>query len=478
MKKIAIIALIHIAFGLQINATQITIYNDGFATVKENRVLALEKGVQEVRVTGMSRSLEPDSVMLRERGDATFGLGILEQSYVNDPLTERLMLHQFEGDEVRFEETREDGSIKEHRGRVIRSGYVPGRGATEEPIVEVDGGVRFALPGRPVFEGIDAGAFLEPSLVWQMHSAKKGDCEVEVAYITTGMGWEATYSLIAPQEGSDTYDLSGWITLRNETGITYDQAELKLIAGDVQKVRPVQRRDYAVRAMAAYADYEQVMPEQRAFDEFHLYTLPRPVLLRNNEMKQVEFIRAEGVKGNRYYVYNPMIGYRGGRGVNQDPDYGATASKKVGVRIEIENSEENQLGVPLPGGIMRMYRTDEQDGRREFTGEQQLDHLPKNEWIKLAMGHAFDLVGERTRTDFRIDTTAKRLTESFEISLRNRKDTTVEIRVVEPMYRGANWRMKGSSLPYEAVDANTVEFRVKVPADGESLLAYTVEYSW
>ena len=456
---------------------QVTIYNDGFATVKEDRTLSLAEGVSEVRVTDMSRALEPDSVMLRELSPTPFGVKILEQSFINDPLTEGLLLYQMEGQTLRFEEKREDGTVKEHVGKLIRSGYVPG-GGSEQPIVEEDGAVRFSLPGQPVFEGIDPNAFLKPSLVWQIASKKAGECPIEVAYVTAGMSWEATYSLVAPAEGSDEFDLSGWISLNNNTGKTFENTDIKLIAGDVQKVQPQMRRKagWAMYAMAEEKYDEK--PSERAFDEFHLYTLPRPVLLRNNELKQVEFIRSTGVKGNRYYVYNPMVGYRWGGGRNEDPDYGTQADKKVGVRIEISNSETNQLGVPLPKGRLRLYRADSKDGRREFTGENQMDHLPKNELLKLEMGNAFDLVGERKRVDFTVDTTAKKMTESFEIKLRNRKDAPVEIRVIEPLYRCANWKIAVASLPFAKVDANTVEFRAPVPADGETVLTYTVNYWW
>lgn len=457
---------------------QVTIYNDGFATVKEDRTLSLAEGVSEVRVTDMSRALEPDSVMLRELSPTPFGVKILEQSFINDPLTEGLLLYQMEGQTLRFEEKREDGTVKEHVGKLIRSGYVPG-GGSEQPIVEEEGAVRFSLPGQPVFEGIDPDAFLKPSLVWQIASKKAGECPIEVAYVTAGMSWEATYSLVAPAEGSDEFDLSGWISLNNHTGKTFENADIKLIAGDVQKVQPQAVNRPRGRAKYAMADvFEESMPEERAFDEFHLYTLPRPVLLRNNELKQVEFIRATGVKGNRYYVYNPMVGYRWGGGRNEDPDYGTQADKKVGVRIEISNSETNQLGVPLPKGRMRLYRADSKDGRREFTGENQMDHLPKNELLKLEMGNAFDLVGERKRVDFTVDTTAKKMTESFEIKLRNRKDAPVEIRVIEPLYRCANWKIAVASLPFSKFDANTIEFRAPVPADGETVLTYTVNYWW
>ena len=477
MKKLAFLIGWMPLAALAAGGPQVTIYNDGFATVKEDRALTLSEGVSEVRVTDMSRQLEPDSVLLRELSPEPFGAKILEQSFINDPLTEGLLLHQMEGQTLRFEEKREDGTVKEHVGKLIRSGYVPGGGA-EQPIVEEEGAVRFSLPGQPVFEGIDPNAFLKPSLVWQIASKKAGECPIEVAYVTAGMSWEATYNLVMPAEGGDTFDFSGWISLNNNTGKTFENADIKLIAGDVQKVQPQMMRKGRREIAYAEAADEFGMPEERAFDEFHLYTLPRPVLLRNNELKQVEFIRASGVKGNRYYVYNPLVGfgYYGG-GINTDPDYGITAEKKVGVRIEISNSETNQLGVPLPKGRMRLYRTDV-DGRREFTGENQMDHLPKNELLKLDMGSAFDLVGERKRVDFTVDTTAKKMTESFEIKLRNRKTAPVEIRVVEPLVRGANWKISTASLPFAKFDAHTIEFRAPVPADGETVLTYTANYWW
>lgn len=479
MKKLARL-IVWMPFAALAAGPQVTIYNDGFATVKEDRTLSLAEGVSEIRVTDMSRSLEPDSVMVREMGAEPFGMRILEQSFVNDPLTEGLMLYQLEGQRVRFEEKRKDGTLKEHVGTVIRSGYVPG-GGSEQPIVEVDGAVRFSLPGQPVFEGIDPGAFLKPSLVWQLASKKAGECPIEVAYVTAGMSWEATYSLVAPAEGSDEFDFSGWISLRNDTGKTFENADVKLIAGDVQKVQPQPARMARGRMAFAAMDAEFAMPEERAFDEFHLYTLPRPVRLRNGELKQVEFIRASGVKGLRYYTYNPMVGARwgGGRSANLDPDYGTVADRKVGVRIEIENREDNRLGMPLPKGRLRLYRTDSADGRREFTGENQIDHLPKNEKLKLDMGNAFDLVGERKRTDFSVDSTAKQMSESFEIKLRNRKEKdAVEIRVVEPLYRGSNWKIVKSSLEFAKIDSNTIEFRTPVPADGETVVTYTVDYRW
>ncbi|MDR0993528.1 MAG: hypothetical protein LBN38_03035 [Verrucomicrobiota bacterium] len=478
MKRILLLSVCVPLFAFADGGPQITIYNDGFATVKEDRVLSLEEGVSEIRVTDMSGQLEPDSVLLRELGEEPFHVRILEQSYVNDPLTEGLLLHQFEGQNVRFEEVRQDGSIKESVGKVIRSGYIPG-GRNQQPIVEMGDAVRFSLPGRPVFDGIDSDAFLKPSLVWQIESEKEGACPIEVAYITAGMSWEATYSLVAPEEGADEYDFSGWISLQNSTGKDFENAQVKLIAGDVEKIqRESLRAPMNAKFAGAFMSMDQAMPQERSFDEFHLYTLPWEVTVRNNELKQVEFLRSSGVKGLRSYTYNPMVNVRYYDQPNTDPDYGVTADTKVGVRIEISNSETNGLGVALPKGRLRLYRTDEKDGRREFTGENQIDHLAKNEKLKLDMGYAFDLVGARRCVDYQLDTTGKRAVETIEVKLRNRKDVPVEIRVVEPMFRAISWRITNESMDYAKVDAHTIEFRVPVPADGETVVTYTVIYRW
>ena len=240
-------------------------------------------------------------------------------------------------------------------------------------------------------------------------------------------------------------------------------------------MRPRIRNEYVGMSMKAPA--APAMPQERSFDEFHLYTLPRTVTVRDGELKQVEFLRAYGVKGVRKYTYNPAV-HIGFNRSNYDPDYGLTDSKKVGIRIEIANKEENKLGVPLPKGRMRLYRTDDVDGRREFTGENTMDHLAKNETLKLDMGFAFDLVGERKRTDFVANVRQYMIDETFEITLRNHKSVPVEIRVVEPLYRCSSWEIRDATWAYEKINSNTIEFVVPVPADGEKTFRYTVHYWW
>jgi len=472
----------------------VTVYNGNFACVREARELDLQQGENAMRLTDMSGQLEPDSVILRETGGEAFGVEILEQRYVNEPLTQDLMLREMEGKEVRFRVTEKDGSVHEEPGTVIRSGWSPDgftgtrmvyRNGREQlvhgsggPIVKMADGVRFGLPGQPLFDGVDATAFLKPSLEWRLWSDKAGKVPVEVAYLTGGMTWEATYNLIAPEDGGDEFSFSGWVGIRNDSGKDYPDADIKLIAGDVNKVMPALRRE----PMMAYAEAsdsvmrQKAMPEERAFDEFHLYTMPRRSTLKSGELKQIEFLRAEGVKGERKYVYEPLRDWRGRHG-NSDRAAGLNDEKKVAVRIEIRNSETNGIGVPLPKGKMRLYRRDAKDGRSEFTGESAIDHTPKDETVRLDGGYAFDLAAERTQTGFEINLAARRAAERFEIKVRNHKDAAVAVRVVEHLWRWANWEINEESAPHEKTASDRAEWNLEIPAGGETVLAYSVVYT-
>ncbi len=459
----------------------LTVYNGGFACVREARELELMEGENALRLTDMSAQLEPDSVVLRETGTLPFGLDILEQRYVNDPLTQERMLREMEGHEVRFRVTDKDGTHEE-TGTLVRSGwnpsgrYVGGNGIG--PIVKMPDGVRFSLPGQPVFDGVDPAAFLKPSLEWGLRSGRAGKAPVEVSYLTGGLSWEATYNLVAPGDGGDEFALSGWVTIRNDSGKDYPDADLKLIAGDVHKVMPPPNEEF----VAFGGGYEsprlaKAMPQERAFDEFHLYTLPRRTTLKTGELKQIEFLRADGVEGVRQYVYEPLRGWHCRHG-DTGRTSGLNDEKKVGVFIEIRNSETNSLGVPLPAGKMRLYRQDVADGRPEFTGEDAIDHTPKDESIRLAAGYAFDLAAERTQTAFDLHTAAHELTESYEIKVRNHKAVPVAVRLAEHLWRWSNWEITAETAPHEKPASDRAEWLLTVPADGEATLAYTVHYTW
>ena len=493
MKAVAAAALAaSLSLPVRAGDVALTIYNSDFALVKETRTLALQQGVNEARFTNVTSLLEPDSVVLRDRKDPE-GLRILEQNYEGDPLSEASMLRLSEGKTLQFRNVNPaTGAIEIVTGRLIRAGYDGGNGwamrrhggqpfgvaqTPMSPIVELNGKVLFDLPGRPLFEPPGKDAILKPTLLWRLQAAKGGDRDVEVSYLTGGMRWEATYNLVAPEQG-DAFDLVGWITLENESGAEFQNARVKLMAGDVSKVQPAMagmlKRDM-VMAMEAAAP----PVTEKAFDEYHLYTLTSPTTLREREVKQVEFCRAAKLPGKRIYVYDgsmlPAYAYQGGMG--QQPDLGAQSNPKVATMIEFRNSKEAGLGIPLPKGTMKMYRADS-DGSREFIGENTIDHTPTDETVRLTLGNAFDLRGERRQTDFKVDSSRQTATEAFEIKVRNHKKEAVEVRIVEHLFRWSGWKIAVSSVPYEKVDARTIEFRVTIPPDGEKVVTYRVNYSW
>jgi hypothetical protein len=458
----------------------LTIYNQDFAVVRDTVPLDLKSGVNNVRYADATARVEPDSVILRDP-TGKHSLQIWEQNYRNDPVTQELLLSLFEGKTIDFQNFRMKDNTQSRElipGKIIRSGYVPG-GGSEQPIIEVNGKLQFTLPGTPLFPDLGDDTVLKPTLNWLLQSDKPGKFDAEVSYITGGFTWEADYNLVSPEKGN-TVDLIGWVTMNNQSGKTFHDAKIKLMAGDVNKIRPVGvTRLGGMRSKAmnmAMADEAAVT--EKAFDEFHLYSLARPTTLLDREIKQVEFVRAADVKASTIYVYDGAeSGYRFYGGLNNDRGYGTQCNKKVRVMREFVNAETNHLGIALPKGKLRFYRRDA-DGQMEFVGEDQIDHTPRNETIRVTTGNAFDLVGERKQTNFRVDTGDKWLDESFEIKLRNRKQEPVEFRVVEHLYRWSSWDITAKSDDFKKTDAQTIEFRVSVKPDEERTLTYTVHYSW
>jgi hypothetical protein len=486
----------------EVPASALTIYNQNFAVVRERVPLDLKAGVNNVTFAGATMHLEPDSVVLRDPAGKV-ALRVLEQNYRADIISSGLLLSLYEGKEIEF--LVRDQNAKEYivKGKVIRSGYTPNYaamgqygqqfamrqqamansgGGMGQPIIEVDGKLRFSLPGEPQFPALTDDSILKPQLAWQLAADRAAHVDAELSYVTGGMRWEASYNLVAPEKG-DTLDLIGWVTIDNQSGKQFDQAVIKLMAGDVSKLQP-ETDQFAVAGMAKAmrADTTGAVTE-KAFDEFHLYSLPRPTTLRDRETKQVEFLRATGVKAQTLYIYNgAAIGgqYRGwnAEAIRNNRDYGTQSNPKVWVMREFKNSAENGLGQPLPKGRARFYRRDDADGRLEFTGENTIDHTPKNETVRIYTGDAFDVVGERKRTDYVLNSRQDQLEEAFEIRVRNRKTEPVEVRIAERLYRWMNWEIVAKSHDFEKTDAQDVEFRVTVSADGETVVTYRVRYDW
>ena len=496
--------LLSVALPLCAAEPSLTIYTQNFAAVRDTVPLELREGLNAVRFTDTTAHLEPDSVILRDPKGGV-ALRIIEQNYRADPVSEALLLSLNEGKEIEFfvkEPNKPDRIVK---GKVIRSGYIPhsqmamrrygqdyyqnqvaaayGNSGVAQPIIEVEGQLQFSLPGQPRFPALADDTILKPTIAWQLHADKAAKLEAELCYMTGGMGWEASYNAVSPEKG-DALDLTGWVTMDNQSGKTFRDAKVQLIAGDVAKLQAEDGRN-AARLETAYASGMGNPPQvtEKAFDEYHLYTLPLATTLHDRETKQVEFVRAAGIQSQRLYVYDGVNidrnQYRGSRmeNIRADENYGTQSNPKVWVLREFKNSEANHLGIPLPKGRVRFYRRDD-EGRLQFTGENLLDHTPKDELVRLYTGNSFDLTGERRRTNYKQDRSNHWVDESFEIKVRNHKKEAVEIRVVEHLYRWTNWEVREPSNTFLKTDAQTIEFRIPLKPDEERVVTYTVHYAW
>jgi len=478
----------------------LTIYNQNFAVVRQELPLELKSGVNSVRVTDITMHLEPDSVILRDPTGKQF-IQVLEQNYRADPLSESPLLSLFEGKTIDFLAPRENKQ-EIVPGKIIRSGYVPhspiamrqygtqyyqaqmAQGGSEQPIVEVDGKVRFGLPGTPLFPALGNDTVLKPTLQWLLSTPNPGPLRAEFSYVTGGLTWEADYNIVAPEKGN-AVDVVGWVTMDNQSGKRFQNARIKLMAGDVNKIQPEQMYDRVqVFTSAAPINGAETPPvTERTFDEYHLYTLARSTTLDDRETKQVEFIRAGNVSTTQIYIYDGLKldpnRYNGWNweNIRNDFSYGTESNPKIWVMREFNNSEANHLGMPLPKGRVRFYRRND-DGQIEFTGENVIDHTPHDEKVRVYTGNAFDLTGERRRTDYRVDTNRQTIDESFEIKVRNHKKEPVDVRVVEHLYRWITWDISAKSDPYRRTDSKTIEFPLTIPPDGEKAITYTAHYTW
>ncbi len=476
----------------------LTVYNQNFAVIRETIPLKLKQGVNQVRFADATAQLEPESVMLRDPS-GKFALQILEQNYRADPVSVERLLTLYEGKTVDFL-VRNGDRTEIVTGKIVRSGSLPAAMTVQQPyfgpqqppspaqpIVEVDGKLRFQLPGIPMFPALAGDTVLKPTLDWVIRSGQPGAFDAELCYVSGGFDWSADYNLVAPEKGDDL-DLVGWVTIDNKSGKTFENARVKLMAGDVNKLRP-RGAGYGVGmgggVVGGIPGGIQAAPPitEKSFDDYHLYTLDRPATVHDRETKQVEFVRAAGIKAKVVYVYDgakiDANRYQGWNweGIRNDAGFGTQSNPKVWIMRELENTLANRLGMPLPAGRTRFYRRDS-DGRLEFTGEDKIEHTPRGETLRVLTGAAFDLVGERRRLNFRMDHQRSTVEESFEIKVRNRKGTPVEVRVVEHLYRWFTWQITSNSTPYRKTDSRTIEFLVPLAPDEEKTVTYDVRYTW
>jgi len=471
----------------------LTIYNQNFAVVRETVPLDLKAGVNHVRHTGLTAQAEPASVILRDPA-GKLAMQILEQNYLADPISMDALLALYEGKTIDFQLN--DGKIVS--GRIIRAGtgslpggpnpvpaYLPALSLrANQALIESEGRLRFGLPGIPLFPALAGDAILKPTLDWLIRADQPAKLDAELGYVTGGMNWKADYNIVSPEDG-DVVQLIGWVTIDNRSGKLFENARIALMAGDVNKLQPAANRVRAGGAamMGAIGGVVGGPPvEEKTFDDYHLYTLQNATTLPDGESKQVEFLRANQVATKRIYIYDGAQISAQYQNWNYDmirnnPEYGTQSNPRVWVMREFVNNDANHLGMPLPQGNLRFYRRDT-SGRLEFTGENEIRHTPKDETVQVYTGAAFDIVGERRRTDFQIDRNRRTIDEAFEIRIRNHKREAAEVRVVEHLYRGATWNIPIETDPHVKKDSQTAEYTVNIKPDEEKILKYSVHYTW
>ena len=445
----------------------LAIYNQGTALVQDRRSFDLVVGENLINFTDVAASIDPTSVTFVSLTDPN-GTFVLEQNYVFDLVNATALANRYIDEMVQV--VVEDGTsytgvlLSSNGGLILRQD--DGQIITVSPTYVRD--IRF--PSLP------DGLITRPTLRWTVQSSSGGTQDVELTYLTGGMTWTADYNILLA-ENNDSLDLNGWVTLTNTSGTAYEEAQVKLIAGDVNRIydaMPEAMMMDGAMAMAPTATAARV--EQRDISEYKLYEIERLVTVANNETKQVEFVTGADVPANTYYVYEASYPYYGG-GPVYDQYYGYSGATDVATYLEFTTDEEGGLGADLPAGRVRVFQEDI-DGGAILIGENTIDHTPEGETIDLYLGNAFDLVGERVQTNFNY-VGSNVLEETYEIRLRNRKDDeTVEIRVPEHMSRWSDWEILNSSMEYTQIDSNTIEYRALVEPGAEVVITYTVRYTF
>lgn len=430
----------------------VTIYNGNLGLVKDIREVVLPRGVSGVKFMDVAAQIDPTTVHLKSLTDPSH-LRILEQNYEYDLLNPQKLMDKYVGKKVKL--LTSDGTAIEATLLSNNQG----------PIYEINGEIHMGHYGRVVLPEIPKDLIPKPTLVWLMENGSPRPHRVEASYLTRGITWKADYVVVL-NEKDDRGDLSGWVTLDNKSGATYENASLKLVAGDVHRA-PKDRELNEVMAKAARAEMAAPAPsgfKEEGFFEYHLYTLQGKTTVKDNQTKQISLLSANDIPIKKQLIYYGAQYYY--RSQYRQP----ISNQKVGVFLEIANKEENHLGLPLPKGIVRVYKADS-EGSLQFIGEDTIDHTPKDEQVKIKMGEAFDVVGERIQKDYK--SLAWNLYEvEWEIKLRNHKKEDVQVSIIEPI--PGDWEIMRSSHPYEKVEAHTLEYKVHIPKDGQVKVNYRV----
>ncbi len=446
----------------------------GFGVVRETRALTFDEGVNQIDFVDVARFLDPTTVSFEDLSNPA-ATTVLEQQFLFDLVNPDKMLSHYLDREITVRAPL-DGTFMEFTGTLLS--HVGG-----QVVLQTANGLEIIPSGSAHFSlgAVPGGLLSRPTLRWLVSSTEASERTVRTSYQTDGMTWRSDYNLVLNQNSTQA-DLTAWVSLLNLSGKSYPDAKLKLIAGDVQRVQSRPAGIATTMRMKTMAEAAPVGFEEKSFFEYHLYTLPRRTTVASNTTQQILlFPTAREIPVRKVLVFDGLpAASRWGYGSRPhlDRNFGRESDPKVDVFVKFENREDQQLGKPLPAGKVRVYQQDPADTSLEFLGEDLIDHTPRNEPISIRLGQSFDVVGERTQTDFQVDQRAQRMRETYRIEIRNRKTEATDVVVRESLYRWVNWKLLSESQPSRKVNSRTIEYDLTLGPDETKVVEYQVEYTW
>jgi hypothetical protein len=436
-------------------AIEVTVYNNNTGLVKDTRHLQLLQGQGELRFMDVASSILPYTVQIQSL-NAPGSLTVLEQNYEYDLMDPNKLLDKYVGKNMKIMSMGKDQDKKEIVDATLLSN-------NNGPIYRINNEIYLGYPGYQILPEIPENLIAKPTLTWVYDNKSPNAQTVQVAYLTDNITWRADY-ILAVNKDDTSANIDGWVTLDNKSGATYKNAKLKLVAGQVNRVQEAEKKMGVLKEEVAMDAMSAPQFQEQSFFEYHIYDLQRHTTIKDNQTKQVDLLQADGVgikkeylvSGQQSYFYSNLSG-------------GAPMKLGVNVYLEFKNSQANHMGMPLPSGTMRLYKKDAQDSL-EFIGEDNLEHTPKDEDVKIKAGEAFDIVAEHKQTDFKQN--YQSWESAWEVTVRNHKDSNVKVGIIEPIY--GDWQVLESSVPYKKVDATTLRFDIDVAKDQEARVTYRV----
>jgi hypothetical protein len=442
----------------------VTIYNNNLALVKDQRKVKLNSGINNLALRDVSAQIRPETALLRSISHKG-SFDTVEQNFDFDLLTPQKLLEKYVGKTVRVISVNPTTGIETSEQASVLS-------ANNGVVMKIGNRIETGISGRLVYDNVPANLRDRPTLITKINNKVAGEQSVELSYLTGGLDWKADYvAELSPKE--DSLDLSGWVTLTNTSGTSYQNAKLQLVAGDVNRVQDEYPRAMSMRKDRAMVAESVAPMAEESLLEYHLYSLDRQTTIAENQTKQVALLSASQVPARKELVLRGSDYY-------YNSSYGDLGQKlKVSVFVDFDNKEAAKLGMPLPKGIMRVYKKDSQ-GNAQFVGEDRIDHTPKNETVRLKLGEAFDVTADKKQSDFKTlprPSKGNTMFESaYEIVLNNAKKERVSITVQEPI--PADWKIIKESHPSQKATSNTAVWKIDVPAEGKVTLNYRVQVKY